>query len=137
MGVDTRLESGTGQLIAEVRDPVGYLNWLISLADPQRALLLSTIDPYGETAFERAQLVALCEELRALQPQLSDAKLRLAKEDYLARARSWPISAREDAERFVSALSVSVLSTHLTQVLAVACDAGDPQECRCVRFVGD
>ena len=69
MGVDVRLENRRGQIIAEVADPKGYVNWLLSLIEREQSICLRFIDPYGITVFNLAQIAELRKELEALRSE--------------------------------------------------------------------
>src|SRR5262245_47134153 len=120
MGIDTRLENRTGNLIRELSDPKGLLNWLLSLSDVDATACLRFIDDYGATVFNRLQFPILRDEFTQLRPFITDERLNQCKQRYLERASD--IAHQEAASR-VERLSINELTAHLDRVLALLNDA--------------
>jgi hypothetical protein len=137
MGVDVRLENRRGQIIGEVADPKGYVNWLISLAEREQTACLRFIDQHGITVFNLAQIAALREEFDALRPRVTNQRLRASKEEYLQSTSNWPTKARMDAAQYVASLSADDLIEHLAKLLALVVEAVSQGPHHYLRFVGD
>jgi hypothetical protein len=137
MGVGARLENRCGDVLAEVRDAQGYVNWLLSFVDESQTACLRFIDPYGDTVFNSAQMRELAKELKALRSRITDKALRLAKDSYLQSTTGWPAKARADATRYTESLSTEDLTRHLSQLIALLDVAHRKGPHHYVRFVGD
>jgi hypothetical protein len=137
MGIDAKLENESGRCLAQVRDPKGYVNWLLSLAPLDDTACLKSIDAYGDTVFNLEQMPVLRLELEHLAPFISERNVEHAKRGYMARTKTWPKAAIEDASRLTSSLSVDQLQGHLDDLIALVSqgiEAGPHHYCR---FVGD
>jgi|SRR5690242_11073754 hypothetical protein len=137
MGIDARVENERGQLVAEVPDPRGLVNWLLALVEPQQSTCLRFIDPYGHAVFNRIQIVELRKELEALRFRVTNQAVRAAKLKYLDSARNWPPKASAEAVRYTESLSTSELAEHLSKVVTLVEDAISKGPHYYVRFVGD
>ena len=137
MGIDARLENGRGEVLAQVADPAGHVNWLFSLADLNGTICLRFVDPYGDSLFNTMQLPILRKELDWLAQYVTEANLRTAQEDYLTRAATWPARAIADAGKYASSLSDAALRSHLSRLLTLTEDALARGPHHYVRFIGD
>lgn len=137
MGIDARHENERGHLIGEVRDPSGFLNWLLPLIPPEQTTCLRFIDPYGNTVFNQIQLVELRKELVALRSRITTRALEAAKQEYLDSARNWPPDARAGAARYTESLTTSDLEDHLSKLMTLVDDAISSGPHHYVKFVGD
>jgi hypothetical protein len=136
-GIDVRLENRRGERLAEVSDPKGVVNWLLSLVDLEATACLRFIDPYGETLFNTAQLPVLRDELASVRELLTPTKLQVSRQQYLQRACAWPTAAREEAAIEAQALSIDHLESHLSKPQRLVADAIASGPHHYCRFVGD
>ena len=137
MGIDARIETETGEPLAEVGDPRGYLAWGLSLSPQDSTVCLRFVDPYANTTFNQLQLPTLLSELQATQATLTNRRLGAAKNDYLARAASWPEVAKTDAKAWTTSFSLKDIRRHFDQVIALVQDAITRGPHHYVRFIGD
>jgi len=136
VGIDARLETGDGRVIAEVGDPLGLVNWLLEFADPASACL-RFIDPYGQTVFNVAQIAQLKLELVGIAPGLTAERLERSKREYLAGAADWPARAQDDAAAYASSLCVDTLKEHRRKLVDLLSRGERVGPHHVVRFVGD
>jgi hypothetical protein len=66
MGIDVKLQRENGEVLEEIFDEKNILSKLLPRQDNS---LLSGIDPYGDTTFNRLQIEKLLLELTELQTQ--------------------------------------------------------------------
>jgi hypothetical protein len=138
MGIDAQIVSEPGDILVQLTDPKGYVNWLISFALPEATVCLRFIDPYGITQFNCLQIPLLQQELESLVGELTESNLSAAKADYLERAAGWPANARDDAKTAMESISLTDLDDHLRKLITLLVDAQIHHSPRpYVRFNGD
>lgn len=137
MGINARVENERGRVVADVKDPQGYINWLLSIVNPEQSLCLRFIDPYGQTVFNGAQLIELQKELEMLRSHVTDEALQRSKQQYLESAEGWPLSARTEAGQIVMSLSREDLLDHVAKLLRLIREGLSRGPHYYVRFVGD
>jgi len=131
------METERAEPLAEVLDPHNHLAWLLSLPDDEKTSCLTFIDPYGDTVFNGLQLPILLGELTRASASLSEERLEFTKQQYLAKAASWPSLAREQAQAYCERLALSALREHCDEVIALVRGALERGPHHYVRFVGD
>ncbi len=137
MGIDARLENERGDVVREVTDPRGHVNWLLGTISAEETSCLRFVDPYGQTVFNRGQMNTLRHELEALRSRITEQIVRDAKDDYLRSASGWPETARTEAGEYVASLSTNDLIDHVDKLLTLASDALACGPHHCIRFLGD
>lgn len=137
MGIDVRLETERAESLEEVLDQRNHLAWFLSLSDEESTSCLAFIDPYGNTVFNGLQLPVLLSELDRALSRLTEGRLDLAKQRYLADAELWPETAREQARVICERLTLTDVREHCDQVVAVVRSALGRGPHHYVRFVGD
>src|SRR4051812_16087508 len=56
MGLDVELQDERGETLASTSDPKNLLSGLLPSSDDQACPFLASIDPYGDTVFNRLQM---------------------------------------------------------------------------------
>ena len=76
MGIDVHLTDEFGAMIEAIGDPMGLLLPLLPQEDDPAYPLLESIDPYGNTVFNRTQMKRFLQEWRYVVSQAQSAKAR-------------------------------------------------------------
>lgn len=74
MGFNVALEDEHGTRLGQIDDPENLLHQVLPQREDDSYSLLSGVDWYGDTVFNRLQLPALRTELQRLQRQVVSAK---------------------------------------------------------------
>lgn len=134
MPIDTRIEDERGNVLATLESPA-WLNWILECADRRHTVCLRFIDPYGDTVFNRAQMMVLSQELRAFGAGLTEDGIQRAHREWLARFAEMDEEIREAARRYPNPSKASVL-THVDALQALI-KKGLEGIHLYLRFVGD
>jgi hypothetical protein len=83
MGINIRLESESGEAIAEVLDPHGRTKALLPSYSDSDSYCLRFVDRYGDAVFNQLQLPLLVSEVRRRHEKLEDRATRQHAETIL------------------------------------------------------
>lgn len=122
MGVNLYMEDEDGAQLAEVGDPKGFVERIVSIAGNEKTVCLRFIDLYGDTVFNQLQIPVLVRELEAARGQLTERRFAQLGQHALKSARKAKeapavIQHIESANRIRSASNVRA---HLERILKLA-----------------
>ncbi len=83
MGINVRLESESGEAIAEVLDPHGRTKALVPNYSDSDSYCLRFVDRYGDAVFNQLQLPLLVSEVRRRHEIIQDRAIKQHAEDIL------------------------------------------------------
>jgi hypothetical protein len=76
VGINVRVESERGELLAQVLDPYGLTACLLVREGDLQSVCLRFVDPYGDAVFNQLQLPSLADELRRQRDAADDLAVR-------------------------------------------------------------
>jgi hypothetical protein len=86
MGINCRLEDERGEQIAVLIEPI---SGLLSCVDLSKTVCLRFIDHYGNTIFNKYQMVELIAELKTAREQLNEQSVSRVYETWLQKLQSF------------------------------------------------
>lgn len=123
MGIDAQIESECGEVLLSLRDPRGYLDWLLSVCSLEGTNCLRFIDPYGKSTFNGLQLPLLKGELETAAQEVHERSMVDAKRNYLDRAGGWPPEATRQAREYVESLATRDVQAYAVELISLVAKA--------------
>jgi len=122
MGFALYMEDENGAKLAEVPDPQGCVDCIVSLAEHVHTSCLGFIDPYGDTVFNQLQIPVLIRELEAVRELVTDERVSELGQRAPDNARKAKLARGviRDIEASSLRLSASGICSHLERVLDLA-----------------